>query len=177
MKFLKTASLWGAVAATSIGTLAVAQLVQDGLSGLSIIPPPGYVAQLDTKSGFTARIVVARQADKDTVCFVDFQGGLSGPLSELTQEQLNEMSRKLDQREGMKGQFESNGPVEHVENNGVVGAVLTGNFTTAPTYSSLLVIYYIPKGRTSISCFTPPAAFEARRSDFLTVATSVTFPR
>ena len=87
------------------------------------------------------------------------------------------MSRKMDQRAGMKGQFESNGPVEHVEHNGVVGAVLTGNFTTAPTYSSLLIIFYTPKGRSTVSCFTTPAAFEARRPDFLTVATSVTVPR
>ena len=177
MKFPNAAkSLLGALAATSISTVALAQLVQDGQSGLSITPPPGYVAQVDRTSGFTARIVVAKQADKDTVCFVDFQGGLSGPLAQLTQEQLNEMSRKLDQRDGMKGQFESSGPVEHADHDGVVGAVLTGNFTAAPNYSSLLVIYYTPKGRSTVSCFTPPPAFEGNRADFLKVATSITFP-
>jgi len=156
---------------------ATAQSIEDLKTGLKVTPPAGYRAELDTKSGFTARIVVGKQDDNETICLVDFQGGLGPELARLTQDQLNRMSRELDQNAAMKGQFEAVKAVEHLEHAGVVGAILTGNFTTAPRHSSILVIYYTTKGRSTVSCFTRPETFEARRADFVAVAKGITFPQ
>lgn len=156
-------------------TGALAQSVKDP-SGLALNPPQGYSAELVPNSGFTARIATYRQDDQNTACFVDFQGPLSGAIAKLTQPQLNTLNREIDHKEGMKGHFEARGTTEFIEHAGVTGAALDGNFTTAPTFASLLVAYYTTRGRTTVSCFTRPDDFAARRPEFLTVAQSITFP-
>lgn len=166
----------GFVAAALVATGALAQPVQHAPTGLAVTPPPGYAAQLDTNSGFTARIVVAALGDPNTACFVDFSVATDTVMKTLTQDQLNEMTRNVDQKAGMKGNFEAD-TLERMEHAGVAGAVLTGHFTKSPNLSSVLVIYYTPRGRTTVSCFSPPAAFKARQSEFMAVSRAITFPR
>lgn len=164
------------IAAVFVAAGVLAQPVQHAQTGLAVTPPPGYVAQLETNSTFTARIVVTRKDDPSTLCYVDFSALTDVAITKATQDHLNEMMRKIDQKDNMKGNFEAQ-TLERMEYAGVVGAVLTGYFTKSPNLASVLVIYYTPRGRTTVSCFTPPASFKARQSEFMAMALAISFPR
>lgn len=166
------------VAVVVVAGAALAQAVQHPQTGLAVTPPAGYVARPHTKSGFTAGIVVARQDDANSFCHVDFSALTQAAITSSTQDQLNEMLRKVDQKEAMKGSFETQ-TLEQIEHAGVFGAVFIGRFTKSPwpNHASLMVVYYTPRGRTTVSCFSLPATFTARRPEFMAVARAVTLPR
>jgi hypothetical protein len=166
----------GFIAAVFVAAGALAQPVEHAQTGLAVTPPPAYAAQLDTKSNFTARIVVTRKDDPSTLCYIDFTALTDAAIAKSTQNQLNEMMRKVDQKAAMQGNFEAE-TLERMEYAGVVGAVLTGHFTKSPNLASVLVVYYTPRGRTTVSCFCPPASFKSRQSEFMAVARAISFPR
>jgi len=164
------------ITAAFIASGALAQPVQHAQTGLAVTPPPGYAARLDTTSTFTARIVVTRKDDPSTLCYVDLSALTDAAIAKATQDQLNERMRKVDQKAAMRGNFEAQ-TLERMEYAGVVGAVLTGHFTKSPNLASVLVAYYTPRGRTTVSCYCPPPSFKARQSEFMAVARAISFPR
>jgi hypothetical protein len=165
-----------ALAALFVAAGALAQPVEHPQTGLAVTPPPAYAARLDAKSDFTARIVVTRKDDPSTLCYVDFTALTNPAIAKATQDQLNDMMRKVDQKAAMQGNFEAQ-TLERMEYAGVVGAVLVGHFTKSPGLASVLVAYYTPRGRTTVSCFSPPASFKARQPEFMALARAISFPR
>lgn len=185
---------WRHVAAWVTGALpvlvaavsATAQPLSDPATGLTITPPPGYVARTTAATGTnTVAFDVKKPDDKDTGCRVAFQ-----PVPQnanLTQDDINTFTANAEWpdlvRTTLSRLYEiiSLDPFEHA---GVRGAVVIGDFKLPPNapprageIRSWLALLETPKGRTSVACVAEKTSFDTRRGEFDAVAHGVTLPK
>jgi hypothetical protein len=165
---------------------AIAQPISDPATGFAVAPPSGYVAQVSTASGrYTVAFNVKKPDDKDTGCLIGF---LNIPAkARFTQAEINAYSAKPEWANEIRTAFSrlydiiSLDPFEHA---GVVGSMVVADRKMPPgtppragEIRAWLVVLETPKGRTSMACVAEKASFDARRSEFDTVARGVTLPR
>lgn len=163
-----------------------AEPLRDGVTGLAIDPPEGYVASVTTPTGqYSAAFDVVKPEDTDTGCRVAFQNAPQNAA--LTQDEINAFVTKPEWadlvRNGLSSIYDvrSFGLFEHA---GVRGATALAEFKPRPDFparsqevSTIFFLQETPKGRTTVVCVCDKTALEARRSEFERVARAVTPPQ
>jgi hypothetical protein len=165
---------------------SAAERAGEAASGFAVSPPAGYVARPDAPmSTLEVAISVARADEPDTRCRVSFEA-IPG-FSQYSQDELN---READRpnfdafyRDSV-GAFYAVTAVAHFDHAGIRGAVIDAVSRARPAtpgwregLPTRISMLYTPKGLTKAICSAVPAAFEARRGEFETVARAVTVPR
>jgi hypothetical protein len=175
-----------AVAAAVCHFGADAQDLDLAVSGFAVAPPAGYIAAPDvplSPSQVTVRLT--KPAEPDTGCAVSFEV-LPG-FEHFSQEALNRQTENPNwdvfYREGL-GDFYTIVSVERFDHAGVHGALVKGISKPKPAVrnwlpgrSTLIFMFYTPKGLNKIVCVAPQSIFEARRAEFEAVVRGVTLAR
>jgi hypothetical protein len=155
-------------------------------TGLAVTAPPGYQAKAAPARGrYTAIIDVKRANERDTGCKIAFSP--SPQNRRLTQTEINTLVDTPERRaviEGTLGTLYQITAVDQFEQGGVRGSVATATFKALPGIparaSEMINLFYLletPKGRTTIVCLSEQQTFSARKSEFDSLARSVTLPR
>jgi hypothetical protein len=163
-----------------------AERAGEAASGFAVAPPAGYAATPDAPmSAIEVAVSVARADEPDTRCRVSFEA-IPG-FSQYSQAELN---READRpnfdafyRDSVGG-FYTVAHVAHFDHSGIRGAVIDAVSRARPAtpgwrdgVPTRIFMLYTPRGLTKTTCSAMPAAFEARRGEFETVARAVTLPR
>ncbi|MCR0985226.1 hypothetical protein [Roseomonas populi] len=157
---------------------------RDAASGLAVAPPPGYAARaLAPRQGQAARFEVKTPSDTDTGCQVAFTPAPQN--NRFTQAQLDRTMRGAEWQEMARKAVSTLYDIQDAgtfETKGRTGFTMTGDFhgeglpPRAREIRTLFVIQETPRGRTSTVCVGERAGFEARRAEFMAVATGATAP-
>ena len=174
-----------ALAAPWVAPAAMAQSpVRDEASGLAVTPPPGYgVRALPPGRGQAARFEVKTPADTDTGCQVAFTPAPQN--GRFSQAELDAVMRGEEWQETARKAISVLYDIQEAkvfEAKGRMGFTMVGDFQgenlppRAREIRTLFVIQETPRGRTSTVCVGERAGFEARRAEFMAVATGATPP-
>jgi hypothetical protein len=165
---------------------SAAERAGEAASGFAVAPPAGYLAKSDAPmSALEVAVSVARADEPDTRCRISFEA-----IPGFSQYSQSELNREADRpnfdafyRDSVGG-FYTVGAVAHFDHAGIRGAVIDAVSRARPAtpgwrdgLPTRIFMLYTPKGLTKAICSAGPAAFEARRSEFETVARAVTVPR
>ncbi|WP_338665762.1 hypothetical protein VQH23_11410 [Pararoseomonas sp. SCSIO 73927] len=158
--------------------------VRDEASGLALTPPPGYAARaLPPGRGQAARFEVKNASDTDTGCQVAFTPAPQN--GRFSQAELDAVMRGEEWQELARKAVSALYDIQDAkvfESKGRMGFTMVGDFQgenlppRAREIRTLFVIQETPRGRTSTVCVGERAGFEARRAEFMAVATGATPP-
>jgi hypothetical protein len=168
-----------------LSTAAQAAPLRDGVTGLSVTPPPGYVAEaLVPGGGHTARFAVRRPGETDVGCQVGFSPAPRNAV--LSQTQINTMIDSDAWQDVAKAAL---APVYDVtgaataDHAGIRNLILLADFKprrelppTAREMRTYFAIMETPRGRTSIVCVGRKGEFSARRVEFDAVTLGTSTP-
>ncbi|MBO1074422.1 hypothetical protein [Roseomonas marmotae] len=173
------------LAAWLLATAAQAAPLRDPGTGLTVNPPPGYVATAKPPDQrHAATISIKRSGDSDEGCEVGFLPAAGN--ARFSQEQINTLVGTPAWRDAIVARL---APVYEVtdtalvEVNGIRGMVLLGDFKPrrdlpprARQMRNFFAVLETPRGHTNIVCVAEKDSFRQRQPEFEGVVRGTTAP-
>ncbi len=172
------------------GVAIAAEPVRDEATGLVLQPPDGYEARkAEGDPRYAAVYAVQKKGEVETGCKIAFQASQApgaDPSEALSQTDINDFTKKKEWTDLIRATLALRydvSTVEPFEHQGLMGAAVVADFKPiegepqSTEVRSYLVVLDTPKGRTTIVCVGEKKSFAGRKSEFESVARSVTPPK
>jgi hypothetical protein len=171
-----------------MATPRAAEPVRDAESGLAVVPPDGYIAEIlgpEYRWPGSVQISVRKPEDEIgwTGCKIIFSLFRSWPVRPYrdgaTQEEVNaQFTRPGGTADSLLSLLGDNSLVEHIQHDGVHG-IRHVRYSNPQVDGRVWSTAFLdkPQGRISVSCGAWAADFDARRREFEAVLDGTTLPR